>query len=84
MDILSTNLNDLPNILTNHYCSYVLVFQIRIVRDFMKRPKGFCYVEFDTPENAQTAVNAVHDIELNERQIRVSLKLCTEKKKQKQ
>ncbi|MFA5271460.1 MAG: RNA-binding protein [Candidatus Omnitrophota bacterium] len=49
------------------------VKEVKIISDkFSGRSKGFGFAEFDTPEQAQAAIDALNGQELNGRALRVS------------
>lgn len=51
----------------------VAVQEVRIVKDkFSGRSKGFGFAEFETPELAQAAIDALNGQELNGRTLRVN------------
>lgn len=49
------------------------LLEVRLVRDFRGRSKGFCYVDFETPEAANAAVEKKQGTVLNARPLKIAI-----------
>ena len=50
---------------------------VRLVRDFLKRSKGYAYVDFDSPQHVAEAVEKFSGHQINNRAMRVAPSLLT-------